>query len=810
MRQFVIPSALPILAACGLAACSATKDSTTPAGCGSSTTQLTRAQSCADVTQNLRDDAHRKIDAAIAGAGAAVRAYGPNAWWYGYGGYYDAAVDARAGAPMPAAPPGANAGATAGGAESTPKASTFTDTNTQVAGVDEADIAKTDGRYLWILHGSTLRTVKAFPTADLADLGDAASSAIEGSPMEMFVHEGKAVVFSNVDGTSLYRDARLPNRGDYDDANVLGVARVAGSPIADDIYGYYRPLTKVTVLTVEGNRPAVVSEQYFEGNYVSSRRVDNQVRIVLTGHLHEARSATFDAGWQTPPATVAEALSRLETMRSRLHVSVATTGYLDWMPARFRRSGATAQAEAAVACEDVYFPQPGSSQAGISQVHILDLANVAAGVQSTAVLGNTEVVYGNAGELVLASRAWYGGIGWGARGGMGVAEASPSTGTAPPASSGSSGSGSTPASPPAPTPTPAPMPDGAGMRTQDITTPDGLTWTATTRTHLHRFTIAVGGRPNYVASGSIPGFLKDQFAIDSKDGILRVTSTEDFGLAAPPPATTRSFSAPPRINHLFTLRGQGTNLSVLGDAGAIAPTESIYSTRFVGNHAYVVTFRQVDPLFVFDLTNPAVPVKLGELKIPGFSEYMQPIDDNHLLTIGKDATEQGRITGLSIQLFDVTDKTRPAVQGKFVFPNEGGWASSEAEHNHKAFTYSPVNKMLAIPMQRWTNGAYTASFEFFKVDPASTTASVDRLGFVDHAQVFGRTAANPAYCGYTVQPRRSFFYEGDVVTLSTAGVVANRAADLAPIRNVRLPAATASGVTPGGGPSGTPRPAYCE
>jgi uncharacterized secreted protein with C-terminal beta-propeller domain len=356
-----------------------------------------------------------------------------------------------------------------------------------------------------------------------------------------------------------------------------------------------------------------------------------------------------------------------------------------------------------------------------------------------------------------------------------------------------------------PSPDPDAMP-GAGFRAQDVTTPDGVTWTATSRTHLHRFTFAATGQPTYVASGSVPGYLKDQFAIDSKDGFVRVTSTEDFALAAPPPAGVAITSNPPRVNHLFTLATAGTSLALRGDAGPIAPTELIYSTRFVGNTAYIVTFRQTDPLFAFDLTNPAQPVKLGELKIPGFSEYMQAIDDGHLLTIGKDANDQGRVTGLAIQLFDVTNKTLPKLQGKFVFDMSGGWATSEAENNHKAFTWSPVNKMLAIPMQRWTNGAYTASFEFFKVDVANQTGgAVDRLGFVDHAQVFGRSAANPSYCGYSVQPRRTFFYENDVVTLSTAGAVANRASDLTPIANVTLPASSSSG----GGSSGAPRPDSC-
>jgi Beta propeller domain len=336
MRLSSLPSALPLLAAFGLAACSSPLKSSS-GDFANSSASLVRAASCADLTTNLRADANAKIDASIDHAIAMVRAYGPSYWWYGYGrggAVYD---DAATGAPVasPSAP-GANAGA-AGGAESTPKASTYTDTNTQVAGVDEADIAKTDGRYLWVLHGAQLRTMKAFPTAQLADLGNGSALDLEGSPMEMFVHEGKAVVFSQVDGTRLYQGANLPNRGDYNDVQALG------APVAMDgypgSYPYYRPMTKVTVLSVENNAPRVLSEQYFEGNYVSSRRVGNQVRIVLTGALHEPRTLAWDQGWYAPPATIAEAVARLETVRTRLHASVNATSYRDWLPVSFRALG---------------------------------------------------------------------------------------------------------------------------------------------------------------------------------------------------------------------------------------------------------------------------------------------------------------------------------------------------------------------------------------------------------------------------------------------------------------------------------------
>src|SRR5690606_5739191 len=132
--------------------------------------------------------------------------------------------------------------------------------------------------------------------------------------------------------------------------------------------------------------------------------------------------------------------------------------------------------------------------------------------------------------------------------------------------------------------------------------------------------------------------------------------------AAPAPDPARP-SPPPRttsVSRVVTLGVDGDRLEVLGSTEDFGETERIFATRFIGDRGYVVTFRQTDPLFVIDLSDPADPHVTGELHIPGFSNYLFPLDDDHLFAIGRDATEDGRVQGLALQIFDVSDPAAPA------------------------------------------------------------------------------------------------------------------------------------------------------
>src|SRR5260221_1500225 len=198
-------------------------------------------------------------------------------------------------------------------------------------------------------------------------------------------------------------------------------------------------------------------------------------------------------------------------------------------------------------------------------------------------------------------------------------------------------------------------------------------------TRLHLFDVASDPfQPLYVASGTVPGDVKDQFALDEKSDMVRVTTTEQ---RSGPPRTDGKAN---QVSHVFVLKSDGQGLSLLGDAGEIAPGEQLYATRYVGDKAYVVTWHVTDPLFVIDLAKPAHPKVLGELQIPGFSEYMHPLDDTHLLTIGRETdttghqhTDGGYWYGLAIQVFDVTDPLKPALAYKYVYDG-GDYATSEA------------------------------------------------------------------------------------------------------------------------------------
>lgn len=191
-----------------------------------------------------------------------------------------------------------------------------------------------------------------------------------------------------------------------------------------------------------------------------------------------------------------------------------------------------------------------------------------------------------------------------------------------------------------------------------------------------------GLKVGYAGSGEVPGYLVNQFAMDEFEGHLRVATT-NWGTD----------------NSLFVL---DDSMNVSGKVTGLAKGERIYSVRFMGNKGYVVTFRTMDPLFVFDLSDPTNPMVTGELKIPGFSNYLHPVSETQLLGIGMDVVDiyqkdqfgkeivigqkQG---GIKISLFDVSDKGKPIEISKYLLGSNGSYA--EALNNHKAIMFDNAN-----------------------------------------------------------------------------------------------------------------------
>ena len=236
-------------------------------------------------------------------------------------------------------------------------------------------------------------------------------------------------------------------------------------------------------------------------------------------------------------------------------------------------------------------------------------------------------------------------------------------------------------------------------------------------TEVHKFSVSAGSPARYEASGTVPGHLLNQFSMDEHNDHFRVATT----IGEPWNSETSE-------SQIAVLAQQGRRLVEVGKVGGLGKGERIYSVRFMGDRGYVVTFRQVDPLYVLDLSDPTAPSVTGELKIPGFSTYLHPIGDGLLLGVGQDADDTGRTRGTKVSLFDVSNPAAPAELDVIVFPD----AYSEAEWDHRAFLSWPPKNMVAIPLTRYD---YEGDNDFFgAVALEITRDGITEIGRVSHRE----------------------------------------------------------------------------
>src|SRR5690606_333688 len=172
--------------------------------------------------------------------------------------------------------------------------------------------------------------------------------------------------------------------------------------------------------------------------------------------------------------------------------------------------------------------------------------------------------------------------------------------------------------------------------------------------NIHRFDISDPVETTYTGSGRITGVIPGQFGLSEHEGVLRVAATEGRWNRWWLDTDEQTVSS----STVYTLNGTN-ELNILGEVGDIAPGETLWSERFVGEKGYLVTFVNVDPLFTVDLSDPADPKVIGELKVPGVSTYIHPVFDDHLLTIGYGGDDNGLDWTTQISLFDVTDFADP-------------------------------------------------------------------------------------------------------------------------------------------------------
>jgi uncharacterized secreted protein with C-terminal beta-propeller domain len=302
---------------------------------------------------------------------------------------------------------------------------------------------------------------------------------------------------------------------------------------------------------------------------------------------------------------------------------------------------------------------------------------------------------------------------------------------------------------------------------------------ATEVTGIYKFGID-GGRIRFVAAGEVEGHLLNQFSMDESGGNLRAATTvEGYG-------STGSY----QYNNVFVL---DPGMKTVGSLKYIAPDEKIYSTRFMGDRLYMVTFKRIDPLFVIDLSDPANPGILGKLKIPGYSDYLHPYDRNHIIGIGKETemNEWGGVStsGLKLALFDVSDVSHPTEVGHVEIGEAG--SDSEALRDHKAFLFSKEKDLLVIPVrevQKVTSvkgySSYTQKiWQGAYVFGVSPDKGFTLRGKVTHSD----EDTSGYYWGSLDAVKRSLFIGNTLYTLSDSELVATDLSDMGRLREVPLP-----------------------
>jgi uncharacterized secreted protein with C-terminal beta-propeller domain len=285
-------------------------------------------------------------------------------------------------------------------------------------------------------------------------------------------------------------------------------------------------------------------------------------------------------------------------------------------------------------------------------------------------------------------------------------------------------------------------------------------------TQIHRFDLTTPGRPRYVASGEVPGWLVNQYALSEWQGHLRVATT-----SGPPDMVDRHTSSAVYVLRVPDSAGESVQaLREVGRVTGLGHNERIYAVRFLGDTGYVVTFRQTDPLYSLDLRDPAHPRVTGELKINGYSAYLHKVDDGRLIGIGQDADDAGRVKGTQVSLFDVSDPARPVR----IAQHRIDGAYSEAEFDPHAFLYWPADRLLVVPL--------------FAPEAMGTQAlalrvgnrALDEVGRVGHPEPEKRRAEK------NMMIRRSLVVGDTLWTVSDAGLLASRVTDLREIGWVPL------------------------
>ncbi len=271
-------------------------------------------------------------------------------------------------------------------------------------------------------------------------------------------------------------------------------------------------------------------------------------------------------------------------------------------------------------------------------------------------------------------------------------------------------------------------------------------------TDVHKFDTSDPTRTDYRASGQLPGELLNQYSLSELDGRLRAATTKEDGSES----------------RVTVLEEQNGKLAPVGSVGGLGQGQRIYAVRFIGTTGYVVTFRQIDPLYTLDLTDPTAPRVVGQLELEGYSAYLHPVGDGLLLGIGQDASPQGRPLGTQLSLFDVSDPAHPTL---LQHTQLGVDSTSDVENDPHAFLWWGPSNLAVIPVRQQS---FTGALGF----------TVTRDGIADAGRVSHDVQGSQA------DILRTAVLGDRLLTVSSAGVEASALDGLAPQGFLAFPQST--------------------
>lgn len=593
-------------------------------------------------------------------------------------------------------------------------AESYSQTNIQVQGVDEADFVKNDDKYIYVLTQDKLSIIQAFPAEDQEILSE---TEIEGNPRDLFINKNKLIIFTQTNEQS----------------RIFNQFEIAPTP-------NYNSVTKVIIYDITDKENPIIETNFtLSGNYHQSRMIGNKIHLLTQQYI-----GYYDITMpfiKTAERIINPDIYYFDSPADSYQLTIIATIDLELEDINSKSFMMGYASTVFVSEENIYVayqknqPYWRYEQDKEARFYEAIVPELPEEVQSKINALSQEDSYKRWQEIALILQEMYDGL--------------------------------------------------TEREEQDLVKELQIAaeeWEykkelERSKSIIHKIQI---DDLKYLGNAEISGQLLNQFSMDEHENNLRVATT----------------------TYLYTRMGQDIfnnvyvldeDMNQIGELENLAQDERIYSTRFIQDRLYMVTFERIDPFFVIDLNNPRNPEVLGELKIPGFSDYLHPYDENTIIGIGKETKENewGGIStqGVKIALFDVTDVTNPTQIGMIEIGEQG--SDSEALNDHKAFLFDKEKGILVLPLREVKEG-YSVDWRYGRqqrVWQGAYIFDISREGIEVRGTVEHYSGNEESQWWYSSPNaiKRSLYMDDVLYTISQKRVQANNLDTLDEISAVKLP-----------------------